>query len=78
MAERLGCPSFLIDNKEEIDPDWLSGKARVGVTSGASAPENLVQDVVSHLQAAGGMLIGSADNVSEAIEFSLPRELREQ
>ena len=50
LAERLGCTSYLIDSVDDIQPQWFDGKQRYGVTAGASAPEVLVQQVVSHLK----------------------------
>ncbi len=76
LAQRLGCEAFLIDNATEIQPTWLEGRKSVGVTSGASAPDMLVQQVVDFLQSHGGVVQGTRDNVNEAIEFSLPKELR--
>ena len=46
LAERMGAEAYLLDGVEDIDPLWLQGKSRIGVTAGASAPENLVREVV--------------------------------
>ncbi|MDA8601508.1 4-hydroxy-3-methylbut-2-enyl diphosphate reductase [Gammaproteobacteria bacterium] len=76
LAERLGCDSFLVDNVEGIDPAWLKGKSRFGVTAGASAPEILVRQVVEWLERESGAKPLELDGVEENIVFSMPRELR--
>ena len=76
LAERLGCDSYLVDNVEGIDPAWLKGKSRFGVTAGASAPEILVRQVVEWLERESGAKPLELDGVEENIIFSMPRELR--
>ncbi len=76
LAERLGCDSYLVDNVEGIDPAWLKGKSRFGVTAGASAPEILVRQVVEWLERESGAKPLELDGVEENIFFSMPRELR--
>ena len=76
LAERLGCDSYLVDNVEGIDPAWLKGKSRFGVTAGASAPEILVRQVVEWLERESGAKPLELDGVEENIAFSMPRELR--
>jgi 4-hydroxy-3-methylbut-2-en-1-yl diphosphate reductase len=76
LAERSNCESYLIDHAEEIDPRWLEGKTRVGVTAGASAPEVLVRQVLARLQGLGGSMPIEMEGVEENITFSMPRELR--
>ncbi len=76
LAERLGCDSYLVDNVEGIDPAWLKGKSRFGVTAGASAPEVLVRQVVEWLERESGAKPLELDGVEENIVFSMPRELR--
>jgi 4-hydroxy-3-methylbut-2-enyl diphosphate reductase len=76
LAERLGVTSYLIDDETEIETEWFDGVSRVGVTSGASAPESLVERVVARLNC---IEAGSVENVitrEESIEFSLPKALR--
>ncbi|MCB1690116.1 MAG: 4-hydroxy-3-methylbut-2-enyl diphosphate reductase, partial [Halioglobus sp.] len=53
LAERMGAEAYLLDGAEDINPDWLLGKSRIGVTAGASAPEVLVQEVIDGLCALG-------------------------
>ncbi|MGB1189721.1 MAG: 4-hydroxy-3-methylbut-2-enyl diphosphate reductase [Pseudomonadales bacterium] len=76
LAERLGADAYLIDHFSQIEPQWLDGKRAVGVTSGASAPEVLVQSVVDFLMQCGGRLIEMAPTAEEEVEFSLPKALR--
>ena len=76
LAETLGCDAYLIDDVEDIEPAWFEGKARFGVTAGASAPEILVQQVVSHLQELTAAPPQELDGVTENIVFSIPKELR--
>ncbi|MDF1628999.1 MAG: 4-hydroxy-3-methylbut-2-enyl diphosphate reductase [Alcanivoracaceae bacterium] len=77
LAQRCGTPALLIDGPEEIDPAWLVDCRRIGVTAGASAPEELVRRVVARLRELGGHepeeLVGREEN----IRFSLPRGLRD-
>jgi len=76
LGERLGVEAYLIDQCDDIELNWLTGKSSVGVTSGASAPEALVQDVVAFLKAQGGVFIETAPMTLEQVEFSLPKALR--
>ena len=73
VAEANGVPAFLINGPEELDPEWMTGKERVGITSGASTPEELVLNVISALEPAE---VSSIDGVEEDVSFLLPRELR--
>ena len=76
LAERLGARAFLIDRADEVEEDWLRGIKKVGVTSGASAPEVLVQSVIHRLEEAGGQFLGEITVAEETVEFSLPKALR--
>ena len=76
LAQQLGCDSYLIDSVEELDPAWLQGKSRFGVTAGASAPEVLVQQVVETLKELTQVSPAELDGVTENIVFSIPKELR--
>jgi 4-hydroxy-3-methylbut-2-enyl diphosphate reductase len=75
VAERKGAEAYLLDKPEMIDPAWLVGKKRVGVTAGASAPEVLVNQVIQRLQELGVGKVRALDGVEENIAFPLPREL---
>ncbi len=76
LAERLGARAFLIDRADEVEKEWLRGIKTVGVTSGASAPEVLVQAVIQRLEEAGGQFQGEIKVAEETVEFSLPKALR--
>ena len=76
LAERMGTPAYLIDGALEIDPAWIAGKSRVGVTAGASAPEILVQQVLTRLKELGGETPVELPGREENIVFSMPKELR--
>ena len=77
LAEREGVESHLIDGAHEIDPAWLHGKRQVGVTAGASAPDVLVQGVLSRLSELGaGHSWRELDGEPEDMVFALPKELR--
>ena len=76
LAEKQGVPAHLIDGAENIDPQWLEGRRRVGVTAGASAPESLVQGVVARLREWGGVQARELEGDPENVTFALPRELR--
>jgi 4-hydroxy-3-methylbut-2-enyl diphosphate reductase len=75
VARNLGREAYLVDKAEEIDPAWIAGKATVGVTAGASAPEVLVQDVIHRLQSLGAQRVRELEGISEAVVFPLPRSL---
>jgi len=76
LSEKLATPAYLIDNAGDINPDWLEGKACIGLTAGASAPELLVQNVVVRLKQLGVSRVSELDGELEKIEFSLPKELK--
>ena len=76
LAEKVGVESYLIDGAQDIDPAWLVGKRAIGVTAGASAPESLVQEVLTAIQAAGGNPPRQLDGAVENMVFALPKELR--
>jgi 4-hydroxy-3-methylbut-2-enyl diphosphate reductase len=71
-----GLPSYLIAEGSELDPAWLSGVHTVGLTAGASAPEELVLDVIESLRRHGDIEVEQTKGVVEDIEFRLPPELR--
>jgi len=76
LSEKLGTTAYLLDNAGELKAEWLEGKQRVGLTAGASAPEVLVQQVVSRLAELGVTNVEEDNGLREDIEFSLPRELK--
>ena len=76
LAERHGIPAYLIDGADDIRDEWLAGKQRVGVTSGASAPESLVRGVLERLRAGGAERVTELEGEPENMTFALPKELR--
>ncbi|MEZ5465079.1 MAG: 4-hydroxy-3-methylbut-2-enyl diphosphate reductase [Lysobacteraceae bacterium] len=76
LAEKQGIAAYLIDGAENIDPTWLEGKQAIGVTAGASAPELLVDGVISRLQQLGAGNARQLDGEPENMVFALPKELR--
>lgn len=75
VAEKMGTPAYMVDNASQIDPVWLEGRARVGVTAGASAPEVLVQAVIDRLKELGAKSVRALDGVQESVTFPLPKGL---
>jgi len=75
LAEQCGRPAYLIDGPEDIQPEWLAGVNRVGVTAGASAPDSLVRAVIDRLCTAGGT-VRELPGPAETMVFALPRALR--
>jgi len=75
LAERLGAAAYLIDNADQIEYDWVKNATSVGVTAGASAPEVLVQEVVTKLEQFGGSKIQENEGIVENVVFSLPKAL---
>ena len=75
VAEKKGAAAYMVDSAEQIDPAWLAGKQRIGVTAGASAPEILVQQVVARLKSLGGISVRELDGVEENVTFPLPKGL---
>ncbi|CAK7072731.1 TPA: 4-hydroxy-3-methylbut-2-enyl diphosphate reductase [Morganella morganii] len=76
LAQRVGKPSYLIDSADDINPAWLSDVDTIGLTAGASAPDVLVQQVISRLQELGADEISQLEGREENIIFEVPKELR--
>lgn len=75
IAQREGVEAFLIDSAEDIEPSWLEGIDRIGLTAGASAPEHLVQGVVQYLKDRGEVTLETLPGVADRIAFPLPAGL---
>jgi 4-hydroxy-3-methylbut-2-en-1-yl diphosphate reductase len=78
LAERQGVDAYLIDGADEIDPVWVGGRQRIGVTAGASAPDVLVQGVLDRLRLLGAGSVRELHGEPENMVFALPKELRLQ
>jgi len=76
VAANRGVPSYMIDTADELDPAWLAGRRRVGVTAGASAPEVLVREVIDRLRKLGAMSVVEMGGKVERVVFPLPPGLR--
>jgi len=76
LGERMGAAAYLIDNADEINPDWFNSNNKIGITAGASAPEILVQQVVDRVKKLGGNTPVELNGREENIIFNLPKELR--
>jgi len=76
LAERCGAKAFLVDEPAQLQQEWLRGVKTIGVTAGASAPEELVSQVVDQLRAWGGATPDELVGREENIVFSMPKELR--
>lgn len=76
LAEKRGVPAFLIDGAGDIQSEWLKTANHIGVTAGASAPEDLVDGVIRELQRRGASSVSEVDGAAENMEFALPKALR--
>jgi 4-hydroxy-3-methylbut-2-enyl diphosphate reductase len=77
VAREYGADSYLIDNELQLDEQWLAGKRVVGITSGASAPEDLVQRLVDYFRERGTEDIRELEVVQEDVRFMLPKAIRQ-
>jgi 4-hydroxy-3-methylbut-2-enyl diphosphate reductase len=77
MADKAGIPGYLVDGPEHLHREWFDGAKTVGVTAGASAPEILVQGVITQLREWGGEVVEELKGREEHVIFALPRSLRE-
>ena len=75
VADHLGVPAYMVDKAEEIQPEWIAGKSRVGLTAGASAPEILVEAVIAHLKQLGVDSVTHLQGVQEKVGFPMPKGL---
>ncbi|PSW18967.1 4-hydroxy-3-methylbut-2-enyl diphosphate reductase [Photobacterium sanctipauli] len=76
LAEKLGTPGYLTDCPEDVDGNWFTGKAKVGVTAGASAPEELVNQIIARIQELSGAEVEELSGREENMFFEVPRELQ--
>jgi 4-hydroxy-3-methylbut-2-enyl diphosphate reductase len=75
VAQNQGVEAYMVDNASYLDPEWLVGKKRIGVSAGASAPEILVKEVISTLQKMGAGEVRELQGVVESVVFQLPKNL---
>ncbi len=76
VARKLGVDAHMVDGADEIQPEWLHGKSRIGLTAGASAPDVLVRQVIERLRALGAMSVRTLDGIEETVKFPLPKGLK--
>lgn len=76
IGEECGVPSYLVNDADEVDLAWLDGVRTVGVTAGASAPEELVEEVIAKLALFRDVAVSQLDGIQENVSFSLPAALR--
>ena len=77
VAREHGADSYLIDFEAEVREEWLTGKRVVGITSGASAPESLVQRLVEFFRARGTTDVQELEVIQEDVRFMLPKVIRQ-
>jgi 4-hydroxy-3-methylbut-2-enyl diphosphate reductase len=75
VAANLGVEAYMVDNVSELNPNWIKGKQTVGVTSGASAPEILVRQVIERLTQLGAFSVKELPGIIEAVVFPMPKGL---
>ena len=73
----MNIPSYLIDDAEGLQSDWIAGKKTVGITAGASAPEALVDELIAKLRTLTDIEVEMLDGVTENIHFKLPKQLKD-
>jgi 4-hydroxy-3-methylbut-2-enyl diphosphate reductase len=76
VAAKYGTPSYMVDNADELQPEWLVGKRTIGLTAGASAPDILVQQVIARLRELGAVSVRTLAGIQETVKFPLPKGLR--
>ncbi len=76
LAEQRGCVAYLIEGPDDIQSDWLTGCHTLGLTAGASAPEEVVQQVLARLRTRGAGEITQLQGKTEQVVFVLPKKLR--
>ena len=76
VSQKYGTPSYMVDHADELQAIWFDGKQRIGLTAGASAPDILVQQVITRLRALGAVSVRTLDGIQETIKFPLPKGLK--
>lgn len=76
VAQRYGAESYMVDTAAELQTEWFKGKTRIGLTAGASAPDILVQEVITRIRALGAVSVRTLDGIQETIKFPLPKGLK--
>ena len=76
VSQKYGTPSYMVDHADELQAAWFEGKQRIGLTAGASAPDILVQQVITRLRTLGAVSVRTLDGIQETIKFPLPKGLK--
>ncbi len=76
LSRKRGVPGYMVDDASELKDEWFSGIQRVGLTAGASAPEILVQDVITRIKALGATSVRKMNGIEETVKFPLPKGLK--
>ncbi len=76
VARKRGTEAYMVDNADELKPEWFEGKSHIGLTAGASAPEILVQQVIERIKALGAVSVRKMDGIEETVKFPLPKGLK--
>jgi len=77
VAEHMGAQAYMVDSADDLRPEWIAGRRRIGVSAGASAPEVLVIELIERLKSLGAKRVQQLDGITEHVVFTLPRELAE-
>jgi 4-hydroxy-3-methylbut-2-enyl diphosphate reductase len=75
VAANLGVPAYMLDDAADLQAGWVAGKSNVGVTAGASAPEVLVEAVITRLRQLGAGKVTELEGITEKVTFPLPKAL---
>ncbi|MCW7538719.1 4-hydroxy-3-methylbut-2-enyl diphosphate reductase [Aquabacterium sp. A7-Y] len=75
VAQRKGTEAYMVDQPDDLKPEWFEGKRRVGLTAGASAPEILVDQVIARIRSLGAVSVRRMEGVEETVRFPLPKGL---
>ncbi len=76
LSRKRGVPGYMVDDATELKDEWFAGVQRVGLTAGASAPEILVQDVITRIKALGATSVRKMHGIEETVKFPLPKGLK--
>ena len=75
VAANVGVPAYLVNDADELQPEWFTDKMQVGITAGASAPEVLVNGVIERLKQLGAQHVTELQGIVENVVFPLPKLL---
>ncbi|HRB10781.1 MAG TPA: 4-hydroxy-3-methylbut-2-enyl diphosphate reductase, partial [Ottowia sp.] len=76
VALKLGTAAYMVDSADDLRPEWVQDRARIGLTAGASAPDVLVRQVIERLRALGALSVRQLAGIEETMKFPLPKGLK--